>query len=71
MPEVTLDGSGDVLTSSVIGFFRSSKGARVTGTASAGMFSFSSMLKSSFFAGESLTWRFCRLEAACKVESLV
>jgi hypothetical protein len=71
IPEATLGGSGDVLTSSVIGVFRALNWATVRRAASIGKFSLFSTLKSSFFAGDSLTLRFCRLVAACQSESSV
>jgi hypothetical protein len=48
----------------MIGFFTSSTATDIGVASSEAMFSLSSELKSSFFRGESLTFKFSRVEAA-------
>ena len=64
IPGATFGVSGDFLTISVAGVLRALNSATVSKGASAGRFSLFSTLKSSFFAGDSLNLRFCRLVAA-------
>jgi hypothetical protein len=71
IPGATFEVSGEVLTISVTGVFRALNSATVRRGASAGRFSLFSTLKSSFFAGDSLNLRFCRLVAAYEFKSLV